>query len=119
MKKAIVSGLVCFSLVFVVVGTLMLPFGLATAGEANGKELFTKKCALCHGTDGVAKAMWAKQGARNFNDPAWQKEMTDDKIAKVVSDGVPDKKMPSYKAQLTPEEISAVIKHIRTLAPAK
>lgn len=31
----------------------------------------------------------------------------------------PDKKVPSFKDKFKPEEIAAVIKHIRTLAPAK
>ena len=61
--------------------------------------------------------MWAKKGARNFNDPAWQKEKTDEDIFKATAEGIPDKKMPAYKDKMKPEEISAVVKHIRTLGP--
>ena len=93
--------------------------GPARAEEAAGKDLYNRKCAMCHGADGVAKEMWAKQGAKSFNDAAWQKTMTDAALMKTITDGVPDKKMPSYKDKLKPEEITAVIKHLRTLAPAK
>jgi mono/diheme cytochrome c family protein len=89
------------------------------AQEADGKTNYSKKCAMCHGTDGVAKEAWAKQGAKNFNDPAWQKTVTDAQMTKAISDGVPAKKMPSYKDKLKPEEIAALVKHIRSLAPAK
>lgn len=119
MRKNLVNGLVWLMFGFVILGFLCLPYGLTFADEPSGKELYQKKCALCHGPDGVAKPMWAKQGAKNFNDPSWQKEMTDDAIAKVVNEGISAKKMPSYKGQLKADEIAAIIKHIRTLAPAK
>lgn len=101
------------------VTTAVTSFGIALAQEVDGKGLYARKCAMCHGGDGVAKEMWAKQGAKNFNDLAWQKTKTDGDLTKLVTDGVPDKKMPSYKDKLKPEEITAIIKHLRTLAPAK
>ena len=61
----------------------------------------------------------AKQGAKNFNDAAWQKAKTDAELTKTITEGSADKKMPSYKDKLKPEEIAAVVKHLRTLAPAK
>ena len=92
--------------------------GLAAAGAPDGKALYDAKCAVCHGADGVAKAMWAQKGARNFNDPAWQKEKTDEAITASTVDGILDKKMPAYKDKLTPEEVRAIVKHIRAFAPA-
>lgn len=91
----------------------------ARAEEGAGKILFNRKCAMCHGSDGVAKAMWAKQGAKNFNEPVWQKGSTDEVLTRTITDGIPDKKMPAYKDKLKPEEIASIVKHIRTLAPAK
>jgi len=96
--------------------TLVLSTG-AVVADVDGKALYDGKCAMCHGADGVAKEMWAKKGARNFNDPAWQKEMTDEALTKATADGIPDKKMPAYKDKLKPEEIAAVVKYIRTLGP--
>jgi mono/diheme cytochrome c family protein len=42
------------------------------AADADGSALYSKKCAMCHGADGVAKA--TAKGSANFNDPAWQKK---------------------------------------------
>ena len=117
MKNTLVSRAASLTFVFL---CLSLMCGAASrAGDASGKDIYARKCSMCHGADGTASSMWAKQGARNFNDPAWQKEMTDSALAKTISEGIPAKRMPSFKAQLTPEEIAAIIKHIRTLAPAK
>lgn len=102
-----------------VLASMAVSTGAAVAGEADGKAMYNAKCAMCHGSDGVAKSMWAKRGARNFNDPVWQKEKTDEVITKVVTDGIAEKKMPAYKDKMKPEEIAAIVKHIRSLAPAK
>jgi len=99
------------------VAILALFAGMAVA-EPDGKALYNAKCAMCHGTDGVAKSMWAKTGVHNLNDAAWQKSKTDAEITTVVVDGTADKKMPAYKDKMSAEEIAAVVKHIRTLAPA-
>ena len=98
-------------------GSLLLSAGVALA-DPDGKALYDSKCAMCHGADGVAKEMWAKKGARNFNDAAWQKEKTDEFLVKATAEGIPDKKMPAYKDKMKPEEINAVVKHIRTLGPS-
>jgi mono/diheme cytochrome c family protein len=98
---------------------LVLGIGIVIAADPDGKSLYDGKCAMCHGKDGVAKEMYAKQGARNFNDPAWQKENTDDAIAKNTTDGIAAKKMPAYKDKLSAADVSAIVKYIRTLAPAK
>lgn len=94
-------------------------FAGAAFADADGKALYSSKCAMCHGSDGVAKSMYAKTGIHNFNDAAWQKSKTDADLTKTITDGSADKKMPAYTGKLTAEEIAAVVKHIRTLAPAK
>ena len=103
----------------VVLAVLILPLRSAMAEGASGKDLYAKQCAMCHGKDGVAPEMWAKKGMKNLSDSAWQKEHSDDAIAKGVTDGIPDKKMPAYKDKLSREETDAIVKYIRTLAPAK
>ena len=104
--------------VIVMLSMLVLCAGAALA-DTDGKALYASKCTMCHGADGVAKAMWAKTGVHNFNDAAWQKTMADADLTKTITEGSADKKMPSYKDKLKAEEIAAIVKYVRTLAPAK
>lgn len=92
---------------------LALAMVLAPAAGAaeDGKALYESKCAMCHGKDGVAKPM--AKGSKNFNDPAFQKEMTAESITKLVEDG--KGKMPASKGKLTPEQIKAVADYVKTI----
>lgn len=98
---------------FACVTLLALAMVLApTAGAAeDGKALFESKCAMCHGKDGVAKPM--AKGSKNFNDPAFQKEMTAASISKMIEDG--KGKMPASKGKLTPDQISAIAGYVKTI----
>jgi mono/diheme cytochrome c family protein len=91
----------------------------AYAAPPDGKALYAVKCAMCHGSTGTAAEMWAKKGAPNFNDAAWQKTRTDEALVKAVEDGNPAKMMPSYKDKMTADEIKAIVKYVRTLTPSK
>ena len=98
-----------FVLAAVVIAAVVLP---ALAEEApDGKALYEKKCALCHGKDGVAKPM--AKGSANLNDPEYQKKATDEEIDKITLEG--KGKMPGYKDKMSMEEIKAVTAHVRTL----
>jgi mono/diheme cytochrome c family protein len=83
----------------------------AFAGE-DGKALYSSKCAMCHGADGVAKAM--AKGAKNFNDPAFKKGETVDGIVKIVHDG--KGKMKGLGDKLTADQTKAVADYVLTLA---
>ena len=74
---------------------------------------FKGKCAMCHGADGVAKAM--AKGSRNFNDPAFTASV--DEIGKVIMEG--KGKMPKNEGKLKPEQAQAIAEHVKTLAPKK
>ena len=86
----------------------------AFAGEAaDGKALYNSKCAMCHGADGVAKAM--AKGSKNFNDAAFT--ATAEEIGKVVLAG--KNKMPKMEGKLTAEQVAAVSEYVKTMAPKK
>jgi mono/diheme cytochrome c family protein len=100
---------VIFVLSVVVVGALLLAPGLAA--DEDGKSIYDKKCAMCHGKDGVAKKL--AEGSANLNDPEWQEKSTLEEIIRVTTEGV--NKMPAYEEKLTPEQIKLVAEYIKTL----
>jgi mono/diheme cytochrome c family protein len=93
---------------------LLASFGLAlpVLADEDGKKLYDSKCAMCHGTDGVAKK--TAEGSKNFNDPAWKKTATVDTVVKDISDG--KGKMKGMAGKLSPEQMTAIANYVLTLA---
>src|SRR5262245_10474392 len=91
----------------------LLTFQLAAAQEAagDGAKLYGQKCAMCHGQDGVAKAM--AKGSANFNDPAWQKATSVDDIVKVTTEG--KGKMPKFEGKMTPDDLKLVATYVKQM----
>jgi mono/diheme cytochrome c family protein len=85
---------------------------VASAADApDGKALYESKCGMCHGKDGVAKS--TAKGAANLNDPKFQEANTAKAIEVVIADG--KGKMKGLKDKLTPEQITAIAAHVKTL----
>lgn len=103
--------LTALSLALLVVAIVGLVPATADEGAGAGVELFNKKCAMCHGKDGVAKPM--AKGSANLNDPEWQKANTAESIAKTTAEG--KNKMPAYAEKLSADEIKAIADYILTL----
>jgi mono/diheme cytochrome c family protein len=103
MTKKIVTLAVVFAFCFAVAP--------AFAGE-DGKALYSSKCAMCHGADGVAKAM--AKGAKNFNDPEFKKGESVDGITKIIHDG--KGKMKGLGDKLSADQAKAVADYVLTLA---
>ena len=93
---------------------LVAAFGFAVPALAaeDGKKLYDSKCAMCHGTDGVAKKMAA--GSKNFNDPAWKKTATVEGIVKDTADG--KGKMKGMADKLSPDQMTAIANYVLTMA---
>ena len=57
---------------------------------AKGKEIFAQRCVPCHGAsgagDGPASASLNPR-PRNFSDPEWQQQVTDEHIEKIIKLG--------------------------------
>lgn len=110
------------SLRWLAVTGLVLGFasGVDAAGAPpDGRLLYNAKCASCHGRTGKARPDLAKKNTPNLNDAAWQKEATDDEIHDVIAKGVGSSAMKGFAAEMNADEIAAVVKYVRTLAPAK
>jgi mono/diheme cytochrome c family protein len=87
-------------------------------------QLFTTDCAPCHGANGAGNGPRSQEFSprpRNFQDPEWQREMTDEFLRDVVVKGGAavgrSDQMPAYP-QLAekPEVLAALVRHMRQFA---
>lgn len=85
---------------------------LAWSAESPGETTFKAKCVLCHGADGSGNTPLGKQlQAADLHSPDVQKH-TNAELHKIVHDGQTN--MPAFADQLSDEEITQVIKYVRT-----
>lgn len=85
---------------------------LSCFADDDSAALFKSKCAMCHGTAGLADTPMAKSmGIKSYKSPDVQKE-SDADLKATITNG--KGKMPSYKS-LTPAQIDGLVKYIRTL----
>lgn len=111
------------------------PTGAKPAGtkpgdvEGPAKEaatLLASRCAACHGTAGKGDGPAAgglNPKPRSFGDPAWQKSVTDEHLAKVIVEGgaaVGKSPLMTANPDLKdkPEVVKALVKAIRAFGPA-
>ncbi len=85
--------------------------------EINPKKLFEYHCATCHGEDGKGTKRGRELKAPNLADPDWQVKKKDSEILDSIVNG--KNKMPRWSDKLKPEEIQALARYIRKLAPKK
>lgn len=76
---------------------------------AGGKTTFDKICYVCHGKFGEGLV------GPNFTDDYWIHGNRPEDLKKVITDGVIDKGMLSYKSQLSNKQIDQVIAYILSL----
>ncbi|MCW3083473.1 MAG: cytochrome c [Bacteroidetes bacterium] len=74
---------------------------------AEGKNLFTDKCASCHGGDGTAGIL----GAANLQ----QTTMDAAALQQIITNGKGN--MPSFKTTFSEEEIKKLADYVQTLNP--
>jgi mono/diheme cytochrome c family protein len=83
---------------------LALSTPLAALAGDSGLVVFHGKCTRCHGADGRGKAI--------FNTPSMlTSKLTAAEMEQVITNG--RAKMPSFKAQLSADEIKAVASYIK------
>ena len=86
------------------------------ASIQKGKEIYEKKCALCHGDKGDGKgpaAAGLNPKPTNFQDSHGQKMADGEHFWKITTGRGP---MPSYRKDLSVEERWHVINYINTLS---
>ena len=101
---------------------LLLLIGLTALGgptaayAANGQEVFEAHCASCHGADGKGRTPAGKK--LRAKDLA-ESKLADADVEKQIVNGTQDAKgnarMPEFKTKLSPEEIAALVAHVKSL----
>jgi mono/diheme cytochrome c family protein len=92
--------------------------------RAKAREIFTQRCATCHGTDGRGDGPAAenlKPRPIDFHDHSWQKSVTDDTMAKAIifggrSVGKSGQMAPNPDLEDEPGIVAALIEKIRKWA---
>lgn len=74
-----------------------------------GKEIFTKNCVACHGTDGGGTV------GPNLTDEFWIHGGGIKNVFMTISNGVTAKGMIAWKSQLSPKQIQAVSSYVLSL----
>jgi mono/diheme cytochrome c family protein len=74
-----------------------------------GELLWMRNCAQCHGADGQG----GREAAIDFAAVEWQDSMNDAQIARTIAGGKPPT-MPAFADLLTPEQITELVKQVRT-----
>jgi mono/diheme cytochrome c family protein len=72
-------------------------------------ELYKAKCQQCHMADGNSPLE-----PLNFADGKWTHGDKIEDIAKIISEGAPGTAMLPFKSLLTPEEIQALARYVRS-----
>jgi cytochrome c553 len=97
---------------------LLSVVAVASVSAADGKELYEKDCAKCHGTDGKGQTkMGQKLGAKDYTDAKVQDALKDEAAIKATKDGFKDKdgKTLMKPAEgLSDDDIKAVVKYMRS-----
>ena len=70
----------------------LLAISALSLRAADGKAMYEKDCAKCHGADGKGDTkMGKKSGAKDYTDAKVQDELKDDAAIKAIKEGVKDK----------------------------
>ena len=89
-----------------------------SATAADGKAVYEKECAKCHGADGKGDTkMGKKLGAKDYTSAKVQDALKDADAIKAVKEGFKDKegKVIMKPAEgMTDDDIKAVVAHMRT-----
>jgi alcohol dehydrogenase (cytochrome c) len=84
--------------------------GFSQPASRSGQTLFTRYCAVCHGSAGEGAS------GPDLTNPVWQASITDQELNNTVRNGIRGTAMPAFDAQLQPAEVQSLIQHLRTLS---
>lgn len=89
-----------------------------SARAADGKALYEKSCAKCHGTDGKGETTIGKRlGAKDYTNAKVQDELTDEAAFKAIKGGYKNKDgrtVMKPSEGLSDEEIKSLVAYMRS-----
>jgi mono/diheme cytochrome c family protein len=94
------------------------PIPSDAASIEEGRKIYSRSCAPCHGPSGKGDGGMALGGSTpaDLTDDKWDHGSTDGEIFVVIRDGV-SADMEGYKDKLTEKQIWQVIIYIRSIGP--
>ena len=84
-----------------------LPLARLYAKPDKANELYLESCASCHGSNFEGGL------GGNLADGLWKHGDSDQAIARVISQGLPDLGMPAFEKTLSPEQIRSLVVFLR------
>jgi mono/diheme cytochrome c family protein len=105
----------------VLVAGMIATLGAATqlaaqqATAAEGKTLYEANCKMCHGARGIPPQAMVKMMKVPVLDSAYFAKHTDDSVVVVLKKGR-GKSMKSFADRLTPDQMLAVARYLRSLS---
>ncbi len=84
--------------------------------KPDAVEIYKAKCSMCHGLDGKG---FSAIKTPDFTDSKWQASVKDKGIMTIIKLGKKDTVMKGFGDQLKDDEVLALVKYIRTMAPKK
>jgi mono/diheme cytochrome c family protein len=92
---------------------LALALVFSTYTFADGAADFKAKCAMCHGATGAGDTVMGKNMKLKDLGSADVQKQSDDELTALITKG--KGKMPAYDGKLSKDQISDVVKFVRTL----
>jgi cytochrome c553 len=96
--------------------TAVIAITLAARAADSGADLFKTNCAMCHGADGKG---YSAIKTPDFTSAEEQAKLTDKQMFDIIKNGKPNTTMMGFNGRLSDDQISTLVKHIRSLGPKK
>ena len=96
------------------------PVASTAESIADGKRLYQRYCASCHGSNGEGgPGNDLIPAAPDLTDREWKHGSTDGELFLVIRDGARNTGMKPFAKKLTAHQVWDVINYVRSIGPAK